>query len=102
MVRKVGQEAGLLYLQRLQSTGATEPSVHSMALSHKASERRRLAGDAIRIVSRAWELRVLLLLLFPLLSPRVLLPLHMLVLPGGFSERPFDSHSLSTKCSFTF
>lgn len=54
MVRKVGQEAGLLYLQRLQSAGATEPSVHSMALSHKASERRRrLAGDAIRTAGRA-------------------------------------------------
>lgn len=53
MVRKVGQEAGLLYLQRLQSTGATELSVHSMALSHKASERRRLAGDAIRTAGRA-------------------------------------------------
>lgn len=53
MVRKVGQEAGLLYLQRLQSAGATEPSVHSMALSHKAWERRRLAGDAIRTAGRA-------------------------------------------------
>lgn len=36
---------------------------------------------------QGWELRVLLL--FTLLSPRV--PLHMLVLPGGFNKRPFDS-----------
>lgn len=94
LVRKVGQETGLLYLQRLQSAVAPEQSVHSMALSYR-TQQRRLAEDALRVVGMSGSQRCCCCCFYSAFSPS----LNTLALLGDFSSAYLTSFFLCPKTS---